>query len=70
MPVIDDLRSTPPETTQPGLSVEPTDLATIYQQLAASGELAAFEVSQRFYEVGSFAGLVQFEDYLKKAEPR
>ena len=48
----------------------PTDLATIYEQLAASGDLAAFEVSQRFYEVGSFAGLMQFEDYLKKAEPR
>ena len=46
----------------------PTDLATIYEQLAASNELAAFEVSQRFYEVGSFAGLAQFEDYLKKAQ--
>ena len=51
-------------------SDRPTDLATIYEQLAASGDLAAFEVSQRFYEVGSFAGLAQFEDYLKKAEPR
>jgi NDP-sugar pyrophosphorylase family protein len=48
----------------------PTDLATIYEQLAASGDLAAFEVSQRFYEVGSFAGVVEFEDYLKKAQPR
>ncbi len=48
----------------------PTDLATIYEQLAASNDLAAFEVSQRFYEVGSFAGLVQFEDYLKKAQVR
>jgi NDP-sugar pyrophosphorylase family protein len=48
----------------------PTDLATIYEQLVASNDLAAFEVSQRFYEVGSLAGLVQFEDYLKKAEPR
>jgi len=48
----------------------PTDLAAIYEQLAASDELAAFEVSQRFYEVGSFAGLEQFEDYLKRVDPR
>jgi NDP-sugar pyrophosphorylase family protein len=48
----------------------PTDLATIYEQLSASNDLAAFEVSQRFYEVGSFAGLAQFEDYLRKAETR
>jgi len=44
----------------------PTDLAAIYERLAAANELAAFEVSQRFYEVGSLAGLAQFEDYLRK----
>jgi MurNAc alpha-1-phosphate uridylyltransferase len=49
---------------------EPADLATLYERLAASGDLAAFEVSERFYEVGSFGGLVQFEDYLKKAAPQ
>jgi NDP-sugar pyrophosphorylase family protein len=48
----------------------PTDLASVYERLATSGDLAAFEVSQRFYEVGSFAGLAQFEDYLKGVEPR
>ena len=48
----------------------PADLATVYEQLAASNDLAAFEVSQRFYEVGSFAGLAQFEDYLRRAEQR
>ena len=48
----------------------PTDLAAIYERLAASNDLAAFEVSQRFYEVGSFAGLAEFEDYLRKAELR
>jgi len=51
-------------------SDRPTDLAAIYEQLAVSNNLAAFEVSQRFYEVGSFAGLAQFEDYLKGTEPR
>ncbi|HEV3019674.1 MAG TPA: nucleotidyltransferase family protein [Burkholderiaceae bacterium] len=48
----------------------PADLAALYERLAASGDLAAFEVSERFYEVGSFGGLVQFEDYLKKAAPQ
>jgi NDP-sugar pyrophosphorylase family protein len=48
----------------------PTDLASVYERLAAAGNLAAFEVRQRFYEVGSFAGLAQFEDYLKKVERR
>jgi len=48
----------------------PADLAALYERLAASGDLAAFEVSERFYEVGSFDGLVQFEDYLKKAAPQ
>ena len=45
----------------------PTDLSTIFQGLVASGELAATEVSQRFYEVGSFAGLEEFRHYLRGA---
>lgn len=48
----------------------PTDLATIYERLIASNDLVAFEVSQRFYEVGSFAGLMEFENHLKEAEQR
>ena len=36
---------------------QPYDLATLYQDLLKSGELAAYEVSQRFYEIGSLAGL-------------
>jgi NDP-sugar pyrophosphorylase family protein len=51
-------------------SDRPTDLATIYEQLAATGSLAAFEVSQRFYEVGSVAGLAEFGRYLKEVERR
>jgi NDP-sugar pyrophosphorylase family protein len=39
----------------------PTDLATVFEALASSGRLAAFEVHQRFYEVGSFAGLAELE---------
>jgi NDP-sugar pyrophosphorylase family protein len=51
-------------------SDRPTDLAAIYERLAASGDLAAFEVSQRFYEVGSHAGLEEFGHYLKEVERR
>ena len=41
------------------------DLAAIYEQLAAAGRLAAFEVHQRFYEIGSFSGCAELEAYLK-----
>jgi len=47
-----------------------SDLASIYERLAASADLAAIEVSQRFYEVGSHAGLEEFGRYLKEVERR
>jgi NDP-sugar pyrophosphorylase family protein len=43
---------------------EPQDLANIYEALAGASDLAAFEATQRFYEVGSFTGLQEFETYL------
>jgi NDP-sugar pyrophosphorylase family protein len=43
---------------------EPFDLETLYQQLLARGQLAGYEVTQRFYEAGSFAGLAELETYL------
>jgi NDP-sugar pyrophosphorylase family protein len=43
---------------------QPTDLAIVFETLADRGQLAAFEVHQRFYEVGSFAGLAEFEAHL------
>lgn len=43
------------------------DLATIYQDLLAKKELAGFEVTQRFYEIGSPAGLKETSDHLKHA---
>lgn len=33
------------------------DLAGIYQKLLASGQLAGFEIQQRFYEIGSLEGI-------------
>lgn len=44
-----------------------TDLAVIFERLAASGNLSAFEVHQRFYEAGSFSGLQELEAYLSGA---
>jgi NDP-sugar pyrophosphorylase family protein len=42
----------------------PSDLAALYQRLLASGELAAFEAEQRFYEIGSFEGIRELAEYL------
>jgi MurNAc alpha-1-phosphate uridylyltransferase len=36
---------------------EPFDLALVYQALIARGALAAFEVDERFFEIGSIEGL-------------
>ena len=41
------------------------DLATVYQDLLHAGSLAAFEVHQRFYEIGSPEGLRDTAEFLK-----
>lgn len=43
---------------------QPYDLATLYQDLLACGELAAHESDQRFYEIGSLEGLEETRHYL------
>jgi N-acetyl-alpha-D-muramate 1-phosphate uridylyltransferase len=43
---------------------EPYDLAALYRELLARGELAAWEAGERFYEVGSFEGLDEMRRYL------
>jgi NDP-sugar pyrophosphorylase family protein len=40
------------------------DLATLYQELVDARELAAFEASNRFYEIGSFGGIEELCAYL------
>jgi N-acetyl-alpha-D-muramate 1-phosphate uridylyltransferase len=42
------------------------DLAQIYMELSKSGRLAAVEVSDRFYEVGSPQGIQDMETYLSR----
>ena len=42
----------------------PFDLAVLYQQLLAKQQLTGFEVHQRFYEIGSLAGLNELAAFL------
>ncbi len=44
---------------------EPYDLALLYQHLLAEQQLSAYEVKERFYEAGSFAGIKELESYIK-----
>ena len=44
----------------------PADLADVYSAVLARGELAGFEVRQRFYEVGSREGIEDLERYLRQ----
>ncbi|MBN8730706.1 MAG: nucleotidyltransferase family protein [Acidobacteria bacterium] len=43
---------------------QPYDLATLYQQLLARQELAAWESPVRFYEIGSLPGLQELDQLL------
>jgi hypothetical protein len=43
----------------------PSDLAAVYQDLLRRNELAAYEVPDRFFEVGSFQGIGELEEYLR-----
>lgn len=45
---------------------EPFDLAELCHELAARGELAAYEVKERFYEIGSHQGLRETEAFLRE----
>jgi NDP-sugar pyrophosphorylase family protein len=42
------------------------DLAELYQDLLTRRELAAYEVAERFYEIGSFAGLEETRRHLAR----
>ena len=41
-----------------------SDLADFFRQLSLAKELAGFEVTERFYEIGSPCGLSELENYL------
>jgi len=44
-----------------------SDLAALFHELSLQGKLAGFEVHDRFYEIGSPAGLRDLERYLETA---
>ncbi len=45
----------------------PFDLGDVLQRLIAGGDLAAFVVADRFYEIGSEAGYKETDDYLRSS---
>ncbi|MEO7725231.1 MAG: nucleotidyltransferase family protein [Chthoniobacterales bacterium] len=47
------------------LDQEVFDLADVYRQLVESGQMAAFEVKERFYEIGSREGLDELDALLR-----
>lgn len=46
-------------------SGEPFDLSEVQRDLIARGAMAGFEVRERFYEIGSRAGLAETDAYLR-----
>jgi NDP-sugar pyrophosphorylase family protein len=46
-------------------ATEPFDLAAIYRRLSLSGDLAGYEVHERFFEIGSHKGLAEAADYFR-----
>ena len=47
---------------------EPFDLSDLYRDLSLRGQLAGLEMHQRFYEIGSYAGLKETEEYFLSKE--
>jgi MurNAc alpha-1-phosphate uridylyltransferase len=47
---------------------EAFDLAEVYHALSLQGQLAGYEVHDRFYEIGSHSGLNEAEDYFLTKE--
>jgi NDP-sugar pyrophosphorylase family protein len=45
------------------------DLAGVYRDLLSRNQLAAFEVHERFYEIGSFEGISELAGYLAGPQP-
>jgi NDP-sugar pyrophosphorylase family protein len=45
---------------------EAFDLAEVYKQLLAARQLAGYEVTERFYEIGSPAGLTELDTFFRE----
>jgi hypothetical protein len=49
---------------EPWRDVDRFDLAVVYQRLVETGALASYEVTSRFYEIGSPEGLRETREML------
>ena len=49
---------------------EPVDLAEVQKSLVARGQLSAYEIGERFYEIGSHAGLQELNTLLSSGKSR
>jgi len=47
-------------------SNDPLDLGQICSGLASQSLLAGYEVKERFYEIGSFQGIRDFEEFIEE----
>jgi NDP-sugar pyrophosphorylase family protein len=45
---------------------QPSDLADLYSALVSERQMIGYEVTQRFYEIGSHAGLAETQAYLQR----
>ena len=45
---------------------EPFDLADVYRHLLAENQLSGYEVTERFYEIGSPQGLAELDAFLRR----
>jgi NDP-sugar pyrophosphorylase family protein len=48
------------------MEVEVNTLSILFEQLTARGDIAAYEVDQRFYEINTLTGLDQVSQYLRE----
>jgi NDP-sugar pyrophosphorylase family protein len=46
----------------------PYDLSQLIENLVINGQISGLEVKNRFYEVGSFQGIQDFENYLESGQ--
>ncbi|MDO8491081.1 MAG: nucleotidyl transferase, partial [Dehalococcoidia bacterium] len=47
---------------------EPCSLEDLHQRLIERRQLAALEIKERFFEIGSLQGLKEFEEHMRRAE--
>jgi NDP-sugar pyrophosphorylase family protein len=45
---------------------EPFDLADVYRRLLSENQLSGYEVTERFYEIGSTEGLAELDAFLRR----